>query len=441
VGEYIVIIGLVGLGLVAAFKTFGARIFGASGAQGETVTCVALGDVTCGGATGAGGNLGPIASNGPVCTGGTCKGGSNCFVAGTAVATPTGFTPIEQIHSGDEVLTFREETGETTVGHVSATFVTPDRDLLEIHVRGDEVPLRATPGHRFFTLDRGWIRAEELAESEPLVDPLGAAVFVDYLAPISARDTVYNFEVDDTHTYFVGADRILVHNPVQKLPSSTTSDGTPGTQHIVSLNHPGNAAIIQTSPADGAGGAVSGSVSAYRTRYPGAKFLTYENLEPKNTAYVPNALSGRDDIIVIGHGYPGSIQWGSGWISGQQLAGKLQQAGYSPADPGAEAFILACNGGTSCNWLGRPSVAQSQNDAFNITSYGPGANTPTLGLLPPQLGGQGFATTTGGTISSTQSPGDGRFPVTPPGGGAPYYHNPVVENVDNGTMVQCTATP
>jgi hypothetical protein len=356
--------------------------------------------------------------------------------------TPTGFAPIERIHAGDEVLTFQEETGETTVGHVSATFVTPDRDLLEIHIRGDEVPLRATPGHRFFTLDRGWIRAEELIDSEPLVDPRGAAVFVDYLAAVSSRDTVYNFEVDDTHTYFVGAERVLVHNPVQSLPSNTTSDGkTPGTQHIVSLNHPGNAAILQTSPADGTGGAVSGSVAAYRTRFPGAKFLTYENLDPKNAAYIPNALSGRDDIIVIGHGHPGSIQWGSGWISGKQLAGQLRQGGYSPADPNAEAFILACNGGTSCNLLGRASVAQSQANEFNITTYGPSASTPVLGLLPPLVGGQGFATTTGGGISSTQTAGDGRFPVTPPGGGPPYFHNPVIENVDNGTMTQCTAMP
>ena len=200
VAEYIVIVALIALGCIAGFKALRASVATASGDQGATIECVA----------GAGGDCSPTVAQ--ACTGDTCKGPS-CFVAGTPVATPSGVVPIERVRRGDEVLTFREETGEVLVGHVSATFVTRDKGVLDVHVRGETAPLRATLGHQFFTLDRGWVPAVELAPGEPLVDVRGVVVPVESLTPVATHDTVYNFEVEGTHTYFVGDARIAVHNP------------------------------------------------------------------------------------------------------------------------------------------------------------------------------------------------------------------------------------
>jgi hypothetical protein len=136
----------------------------------------------------------------------------NCFVAGTLVATPSGLLPIEQIRTGDDVLSLREETGETVVGHIGATFVTPDQQVLDVHLVGDSPPIRATTGHLFLTLDRGWQPAAQLQSGEPLADSTGLPIRVESITPVAAHDTVYNLDVEDTHTYFVGPARVTVHN-------------------------------------------------------------------------------------------------------------------------------------------------------------------------------------------------------------------------------------
>lgn len=237
VAEYVVIVGVIALGLAGAFKAFGSSVFGASGAQGETVTCVAMGDSTAcaqgagggfpappgGGSPGGGSpgaNPGPLAS-GSDCPNGFCVPGSNnCFVAGTPVATPSGLVPIERIHAGDEVLTLEPRTGEVRVGHAGATFVTPDRDIVDVRLRASGAPLRATPEHPFLTRDRGWVLARDLEPGEPLVSADGAAIPVEALSAEASHEVVFNFEVEETHVYFVGDERIAVHN-VCTDPAST----------------------------------------------------------------------------------------------------------------------------------------------------------------------------------------------------------------------------
>jgi hypothetical protein len=220
--EYLVVVGLVGLGGVTAYKVFGARVFGADEAQGRTVECVAMGGGSCGGAGGAipsppggGADPGGGAGAGPggECPGGACVPGTgNCFVAGTPIATPAGEVSIERLRAGDEVWTLRPETGEVLVRRVSATFATPERDIVDVRVRGSDAALRSTPEHPFLTLDRGWVVARDLAPGEPVVTADGAAVAVESLSAEGAREEVYNFEVEETHAYFVGEARVAVHN-------------------------------------------------------------------------------------------------------------------------------------------------------------------------------------------------------------------------------------
>src|SRR5262249_32264899 len=144
-----------------------------------------------------------------------CTGGSNCFVAGTLVQTPEGPQPIEQIRAGDVVISEDEATGAVVLEPVLATFVTEDRDVVDVYLRGAPRPVRATPGHRFFTRDAGWVVTEALLPDEPLVALDGSVVLVDRLEAEGATSTVYNFEVESTHTYFVGdGTPVLVHNPM-----------------------------------------------------------------------------------------------------------------------------------------------------------------------------------------------------------------------------------
>ncbi len=170
-----------------------------------------------GGCDGAG-DVGPVADNGD-CIGGLCLNG-NCFVAGTPVATTDGSRPIEQIRVGDWVLARDEASGEVAPSRVTRTFVTRNMAVIDVRIR--EAPggdIRATAGHRFWTVDRGWVEASELTLGEALLDVRGRPpCHVDGMASEAAAETVFNFEVADVHSYFVGAARVLVHNPTGEQP-------------------------------------------------------------------------------------------------------------------------------------------------------------------------------------------------------------------------------
>lgn len=141
------------------------------------------------------------------------QGSDYCFVAGTLVATPDGLRPIEQIRVGDAVLSRDERDNEVVVKHATKIFITPDAALVEVRIHEPREAIRATPGHRFYTLDRGWVEAQSLASGEALLDAKGAPVHVESVLRLATRETVYNFEVEDTHTYFVGSALAWVHNP------------------------------------------------------------------------------------------------------------------------------------------------------------------------------------------------------------------------------------
>jgi hypothetical protein len=206
--EYIVVIGVVALVAVAGFRVFGTKTYSKVRTAGDDVA-----------------NLSPM------------KAGSDyCFAAGTLVATPDGSRPIEQIRVGDVVLSRDGPSGATAAARVTATFVTPDAPLVELRIREQPEPIRATPGHLFFTEDRGWVGARELAPGEELPSASGATLHVEGVARLEARGTVYNFEVERTHTYFVGSGAAWVHNPTDcngnPLDEGETSDncfvaGTP----------------------------------------------------------------------------------------------------------------------------------------------------------------------------------------------------------------------
>ncbi|HEY5955212.1 MAG TPA: polymorphic toxin-type HINT domain-containing protein, partial [Polyangiaceae bacterium] len=157
---------------------------------------------------------GPVAGS---CRNGVCSqdDGENCFVAGTPVATPTGPTPIERLEPGDLVLSRDQVTGNFSTQRVSATFITLDRDLTDVHtvaMSGEEATLRVTPGHLFWTRSDTWVPADQLVYGDALTDNVGVEVGVVSVEPIRDRATVYNLEVEGTHTYFAGATPVWVHN-------------------------------------------------------------------------------------------------------------------------------------------------------------------------------------------------------------------------------------
>ena len=146
---------------------------------------------------------------------GAITGGMNsnvCFVAGTAVLSSIGFVAIETIRVGDKVWAENPETGQKELKEVVQTFVNETEHLVHVFVKGEEII--TTPEHPFYSPVKGWTAACELRAGDILVSVNGEYVIVEKIQHeiLETPITVYNFEVADFHTYYVGKDSILVHN-------------------------------------------------------------------------------------------------------------------------------------------------------------------------------------------------------------------------------------
>ena len=146
---------------------------------------------------------------------GAFTGGMNsphCFVAGTLICTVDGEVPIEDIQVGDYVLAENPDTGEIDYKPVLETYEHDTYDVVYLTIDGEE--FITTEGHPFYTLERGFVKAGELRYSDTLVDAKGNKLYLEKKNKehLAGPVTVYNFAVEDYHTYFVGENGVLVHN-------------------------------------------------------------------------------------------------------------------------------------------------------------------------------------------------------------------------------------
>ena len=134
-----------------------------------------------------------------------------CFVAGTAILTGAGYVAIENIKVGDIVWSTNPDTGETALKEVLQTYVNETNELIHVTVDGEEIV--TTPSHPFYVPRQGWTDAIHLRAGDILLTVNGDYVVVEKVQHelLEAPVTVYNFEVKDFHTYYVG-DGVLVHN-------------------------------------------------------------------------------------------------------------------------------------------------------------------------------------------------------------------------------------
>ncbi|MDD2776653.1 MAG: polymorphic toxin-type HINT domain-containing protein [Gallionella sp.] len=196
-----------------------------------------------------------------------------CFAAGTLVHTKEGLVPIEQIKVGDYVLSKPENGGQQEYKRVLQTFAhAPERVINVLYSFDDDknrlFPITATVNHPFWVAGEGWTAAENLRDywtverklklcdgnhvitggirhiyvsEQPGVGWMSGSNFNDIEALGGLWDfvnhrlvanevpvleaieyeehpepflklPVYNLEVEDFHTYYVGKHGVWVHN-------------------------------------------------------------------------------------------------------------------------------------------------------------------------------------------------------------------------------------
>ena len=136
-----------------------------------------------------------------------------CFVAGTLVLTASGLIAIEQIKAGDLVYAADADTLEVSLKPVLETYIRETSELVHVTVNGEEII--STIDHPYYVKGKGFISADKLWIGAELLDKVGNPLCIEkiYREILDNADKkVYNLNVDEKHTYFVGLNEVLVHN-------------------------------------------------------------------------------------------------------------------------------------------------------------------------------------------------------------------------------------
>jgi RHS repeat-associated protein len=137
---------------------------------------------------------------------------SACFIAGTLVLTADGYQNIEDVQVGDYVWAWDEETGDIALKQVVETYIREKADLVHIFAAGEEIV--TTTEHPFYSPVQGWTAASDLRAGDVLLLVNGEYVVVEKVQHEQQECSVkvYNFQVEDFHTYYVSDSGVLVHN-------------------------------------------------------------------------------------------------------------------------------------------------------------------------------------------------------------------------------------
>jgi hypothetical protein len=120
--------------------------------------------------------------------------------------------PIEQVRVEDKVLSRDVRTGKVAAKRVLRTFLSQAPATVALNVGGERIV--STPNHPFYVEGKGFIPAGQLKLGASIVTRAGPALKLAGMEPVNAATAtaVYNFEVEDFHTYFVGKSGLWVHN-------------------------------------------------------------------------------------------------------------------------------------------------------------------------------------------------------------------------------------
>lgn len=139
-----------------------------------------------------------------------------CFEAGTPVVTENGAVAIEDITVGDRVLSYDYVTGEQSYQSVTATSIRQTNELIAFSVGGEQIV--TTPRHPFYVVNddtyHGYTAAEYLSAGDCILTADGNYAVIEAVEKqlLAEPINVYNFTVENNHSYYVGEAELLVHN-------------------------------------------------------------------------------------------------------------------------------------------------------------------------------------------------------------------------------------
>lgn len=140
------------------------------------------------------------------------KGKAVCFVKGTKILTNEGHKNIEDIKVDDLVYSKDIISGKEDLKAVRNVFRKETNTIVTINTDNSEI--HTTKEHPFFIKGEGFKAAKDIKLNDKIVtySNLYSNVTDIKVNRYSTPVEVFNFEVDDWHSYFAGDENLLVHN-------------------------------------------------------------------------------------------------------------------------------------------------------------------------------------------------------------------------------------
>jgi|GEM_PF-697100 len=161
-----------------------------------------------------------------------------CFVAGTLVDTELGLKPIETIKIGDKVWAQNSETGEIALKAVTDFIPRHDRVIWQVALEdnaGAAESFETTDEHPWWIVDDNgengaWKETSALTAGMTVLTKDGSAMTIASVSETGRTNGTYNITVKDFETYFVGKQKVLVHNcsPKPGSPALKRDPFSPG---------------------------------------------------------------------------------------------------------------------------------------------------------------------------------------------------------------------
>lgn len=131
------------------------------------------------------------------------------FLAGTPVWTENGMVAIETLSVGDSVHARSDETFADEPQRITHLLRRDVTHYYELDTSYEVI--RTTEEHPFWLQGKGWTPASQLKAGDVLARAEGD-IQIHRMRLVQGPASVYNFTVEKSHTYFVGPNKLWVHN-------------------------------------------------------------------------------------------------------------------------------------------------------------------------------------------------------------------------------------
>ena len=137
---------------------------------------------------------------------------------------------IECIRVGDKVIATDPDTMVRAEKQVLETFAHETDEIVHLTINGEVIT--STLDHPFYVKDAGFVGAGDLYIGDKLLDAEGNTLLVEDVKTekLDVPVKVYNFKVDEFHTYYVGKSGVFVHN----------ADCLPSDKYLISVEENGD---------------------------------------------------------------------------------------------------------------------------------------------------------------------------------------------------------